>query len=105
MKSIAVRKAQLEARRKDLLGRIDGIKDELESHQEKDWEEIAIQREGDEVLEGMGLEAQSELRAIAAALARVASGDYGTCLKCGTRIDEARLDVLPYTPFCKECAE
>lgn len=105
MKSIAERKAQLEARRGDLLGRIGGIKAELDSHQETDWEEIATQREGDEVLEGMGLEAQSELRAIAAALGRVASGEYGTCLKCGNKISEARLDVLPYTPFCKECAE
>ena len=104
MTTIATRKAQLEARRADLLARIGGIKQELDSHLDKDWEELATQREGDEVLEGMGSEAQTELRAIAAALARVQSGEYGICQKCGREISEARLDVLPYTPFCKECA-
>lgn len=104
MTTIATRKAQLEARRADLLARIGGIKQELDSHLDKDWEELATQREGDEVLEGMGNEAQTELRAIAAALARVESGEYGTCQKCGAKISQARLDVLPYTPFCKECA-
>lgn len=104
MTPIATRKATLEARRDELLGRIGGIRQELESHQETDWEEIATQREGDEVLEGMGSEAQVELRGIAAALARIEAGEYGICQKCGVQISEARLDVLPFTPFCKECA-
>ncbi len=104
MKSVEVRQAELAVRRDELQGRIDQIKAELDSHQDRDWEELATQREGDEVLEGMGLDAQAELRAIAAALQRVAQGDYGTCQRCGNAISEARLDVLPYTPFCKECA-
>lgn len=105
VKPIAARKAELEARRADLLGRLGGIKAELGSHEETDWEEIATQREDDEVLEGMGSEASVELRAIAAALGRITSGAYGTCVHCGGQISEARLDVLPHTPFCKECAE
>ena len=105
MKSIADRKAQLEALRADLLGRIGGIQEELDSHQAFDWEEMAAEREGEEVLEGMGLEAQAELRAIAAALGRIESGDYGVCQVCGEPISEARLDVLPYTPFCKDHAK
>lgn len=104
MTTIATRKAQLLARRSALLGRIGGIQEELDSHHETDWEELATQREGDEVLEGMGHEAQTELRAIAAALDRVEAGTYGICVKCGTGIGKARLDVLPNTPFCKECA-
>lgn len=104
MTPIATRKATLEARRADLLSRIGGIKLELDSHNDNDWSELATQRESDEVLEGMGLEAQTELRAIQAALGRVASGEYGVCQTCGAPISEARLDVLPYTPFCKECA-
>jgi RNA polymerase-binding transcription factor DksA len=104
VKSVALRQAELEARRAELQGRIDTIKAELDSHQDRDWEELATQREGDEVLEGMGNDAQAELRAIAAALKRVETGDYGTCQRCGNDISEARLNVLPYTPFCKECA-
>ncbi|MBI1173230.1 TraR/DksA family transcriptional regulator [bacterium] len=105
MTSIADRKIQLEARRDALLGRLGGIKTELETENERDWEELATQHEDDEVLEGLGVEAQTELRAISAALARVEAGTYGICVKCGDQIGAARLDVLPYTPFCKECAE
>lgn len=105
MTTIAMRKAQLEARRRDLLGRLSGIEEQLGSENEPDWAELATRREDDEVLEGMGLEAQAELRAIAAALGRVEAGTYGICVKCGTEIGKARLDVLPFTPFCKECAE
>lgn len=101
---VAERKAQLETRLAELRARITEIDTELDSHNAQDWEELAVEREDDEVLEGMGLSAQSEIRAIEAALERVASGDYGYCTKCGTKIAEDRLDVVPYTPFCRSCA-
>lgn len=104
MKSIAARKDQLETRARELQARLGDIVESLDSHQETDWEELATEREDDEVAEGMGLEAQAELRAIHAALGRIETGDYGLCQICGERIAEARLDLLPYTPFCKEHA-
>ena len=39
-----------------------------------------------------------------AALGRIESGDYGFCAKCGGEIGEDRLDVVPFTPFCRNCA-
>ena len=104
MKSDAVRKAELEARQADLTARLAEIDRELDSHDAKDWEEMATEREGDEVLEDLGLSAQSELRMIDAALKRLAEGEYGFCMKCGTRISEERLDLVPATPFCRNCA-
>ena len=104
MTSLDTRKTQLEARLADLNARMGGIEIELDSHHSADWEELATEREGDEVLEGMGLSAQQESRMIRAALQRIAEGDYGTCAKCGAEIGAARLDVLPYTPFCRDCA-
>lgn len=37
------------------------------------------------------------------ALSRIDDGTYGRCLKCGTPIIKARLDTIPYTPYCVAC--
>lgn len=104
MATLAERKIQLERRLGTLQARLTAIEAELDSHQAQDWEELAVERETDEVLEGMGLSGQQEIRMIEAALGRIAAGDYGTCTKCGAEIGEARLNVLPFTPFCRNCA-
>jgi RNA polymerase-binding transcription factor DksA len=104
MVTIADRKAQLEGRRDYLLARMQSIDGELDSHQSKDWEEMAVEREGDEVLEGMGHAARRELAAIEAAMKRIAEGEYGACVRCGAEISQERLDLLPHTPFCRNCA-
>lgn len=97
-------KAQLQARMADLRTRLEQIEEELDSHQSKDWEDLATEREEDEVLEGMGVSGQHEIRMIEAALKRIDDGEYGFCAKCGTAISAERLDVLPHTPFCRTCA-
>ena len=38
------------------------------------------------------------------ALERVAAGEYGICETCGKAIPVERLDVLPYSTQCVECA-
>ncbi len=101
---IATRKAALVAQKAATEGRLAAIEEELESHQNPDWEDLAAEREGDEVLETSGLTGQHDLRQIDAALSRIESGDYGTCVKCGAEIEDERLDVLPATPFCRTCA-
>ena len=101
---VARRKAALMVRRADLDARLRDIGAELDSHNNPDWDELAQEREGDEVLEAEGLSAQSELRQIEAALVRIDSGDYGFCVRCGAEIAEERLDALPFTPFCRICA-
>lgn len=104
MTGLAERKTQLEARLAVLDARLDGIETELESHQTKDWDDLATEREADEVLEGLGVSGQQEIRMIKAALARIEHGEFGTCAKCGAEISQERLDAVPYTPFCRDCA-
>lgn len=104
MTSLATRKAQLEARLADLTARLATIGTELDTHNSKDWEELATEREGDEVLENIGNSGKQEIRMIEAALKRIAEDEYGFCATCGNQIAEARLDLLPYTPFCSNCA-
>ncbi len=38
------------------------------------------------------------------ALERMDAGGYGTCERCGADIPVTRLEVLPYTTLCVECA-
>ena len=100
----ATRRAQLHERLTFLAGRLRELDAELDSHQSKDWEELATEREGDEVLEKLGQSGQAEIAQIKAALSRMDAGDYGICVTCGDAISEERLDLLPYTPFCRKCA-
>jgi RNA polymerase-binding transcription factor DksA len=99
------RRTQLQARFADLERRVVAIDEELEAEHSTDWEDLATEREGDEVLEGIGVSAQAEMRQIEAALERLDSGEYGICVTCGEAISEERLNVLPYTPFCRNCAK
>lgn len=104
MKSPADRKIELESRLAHLGARMREIDAELETHASKDWEEMAIERETDEVLEDLGVSAQQEVRMIEAALKRIEAGEYGACVQCGSEIAEERLDLIPATPFCRNCA-
>ena len=103
--SIESRKAQLEARRAELTHRVDAIEDELEKPAAEEPEEQAVDMEEDEVREDLGEAAVREIRMIEAALDRIANGSYGTCTNCGEPIAEARLDALPATPLCADCAK
>lgn len=104
MLNLTLRHTQLIDRLAALYARLQEIEDELDSPHSKDWEELATEREGDEVLERLGLSGQDEIARIRAALARMDAGDYGFCTQCGARISDARLDLLPSTPYCSRCA-
>jgi DnaK suppressor protein len=39
------------------------------------------------------------------ALLRIQNGTYGTCTLCGRQIDPARLEAIPWTPYCLEDQE
>ena len=47
---------------------------------------------------------QETLKLIDEALGRVADGSYGICAECEHPIAKARLEAIPYTRYCIECA-
>ena len=98
-------RAVLEARKAELEERLHEIDEALDSHQSKDWEELATEREGDEVLESMGTSGKVEIAKIQAALQRIDEDEFGYCVTCGDEIATERLDVVPHTPFCRNCAD
>jgi RNA polymerase-binding transcription factor DksA len=104
MITVEAREAALRARLAEIEERLRGIDAELDSHNSRDWEELATEREEDEVLEGMGQSGLAEIERIRAALARIEDESYGFCVTCGNEISPERLDVLPATPFCRNCA-
>lgn len=44
------------------------------------------------------------LEAISGAIARINHGTFGCCEQCGNEIGVERLQVVPYTEWCIECA-
>ena len=97
-------KTSLLERREALTTHLNAVEHALDETPSKDWEDRASERQGDEVLEVLGLKEMAELRRIDAALARIEAGSYGTCQSCGDTIAEARLEFLPDTPYCTTCA-
>src|SRR6056297_443020 len=92
------------ARLGELDSRLHRIEAELDEPHSKDWEESAVEREGEEVLEQLGVSGEAEIARIRAALQRIREGTYGDCVRCGEEISEERLKTLPDTPFCRTCA-
>ena len=39
------------------------------------------------------------------ALNRIDQGTYGNCQECGDEISDDRLEAIPYTPYCINCAQ
>lgn len=70
-----------------------------------DWSEQASERENDEVLESLGNSSELELLKINYALKRIEDGSYFQCDECGADIPPARLELLPFTAHCVDCAE
>ncbi len=94
---------KLKAREAELNKRLHRIEDDLDQTPNPDSEERATERENDEVLEGMGLQGQSELKAIEAALQRIEDGTYGICVRCEGEISPERLDAVPHAALCRKC--
>lgn len=92
-------------RRAELETKTKAIEAELRQAHAASFAEQAVEREADEVLQGLEEKNVAEVRLIDAALARIEAGDYGECRACGEEIDERRLASLPQTPFCAACAD
>lgn len=70
-----------------------------------DFEEQAVERQEEEVLDALDEAAHRELAHITRALARMEQGVYGVCAVCGSDIPIGRLHAVPYTDLCLACAE
>lgn len=102
--NVQTREAKLRVQLGQLERRLALLKKDLSKSHSSDSSEQALERENDEVLQGIGQETQSDIADIRAALARIDTGKYGVCARCGKAINSDRLDVLPAAAYCVTCA-
>jgi DnaK suppressor protein len=105
---------QLAARRTETLDlisalrrRLDGIIESSEytsNDDEHDPEGVTVAFERAQVASLLE-RSRAELRALDAAVERLAAGTYGTCVRCGDPIAAERLEALPATTTCIRCAD
>ena len=95
---------KLKTRQSELQERLSKVEASLRKTHAKDWEEQAIERENDEVVEALELSIRTELGQINTALGRVEEDEYGICTICDEPIPIGRLEALPYTDRCVSCA-
>ena len=97
-------KRALEDRLSMLGVRVSRIESDLRNPGSRDWTDRASEKENEEVLERLNASERDEIAQIRAALVRIREGTYGECAQCGDPIAPKRLEVLPYTNTCIECA-
>ena len=95
---------KLKLRQAELQERLNKVEASLRKTHAKDWEEQAIERENEEVVEALDESIRSELNQIMVALNRVEKNEYGVCSICDDPIPTGRLEALPYTDRCVSCA-
>lgn len=96
---------RLEALATEYNVRAAAIERDLSREHAQSYSEQATERQNDMVLQGLLADARAGLKEVQHALARVDEGTYGECEKCGELINSARLEALPATPFCINCAD
>lgn len=99
------KKLELEKLQSELQERLVSLDKDLSQSHSSDSSEQAVERENDEVVENLRHETELELAQIKLALARIETGDYGSCESCGDDINPERLNIMPYSSLCIKCAE
>ncbi len=46
---------------------------------------------------------REKMRLLSDALRRISDGTYGICEICGDKIQESRLEIIPYARYCMDC--
>ena len=90
----------------ELQKRVDAIGRDVGSRTiSKQFDEQVVERENDEVLEGLDAEAREELAAISVAMKRLDTDHFANCANCGETIADERLKAIPHTIHCRNCAK
>lgn len=107
MESYQSIKENLLLRRRQILERLGRVESHLR-HWDKplddDFAEQAIERANDQVLEALDDNMRREILQIDHAINLMEQGKYGICEFCQNPIAPKRLEALPYSNLCINCA-
>jgi len=108
-------RGRLERERDDLAATVERIRERLAVPQRDSGGDIALadQHPADSASETEARELdlarqtmfEARIDLIDQALRRLERGEYGRCIVCGREIPEARLELVPETPYCVDDAE
>ncbi len=107
MLDIEAARAELNTRKRELSDRQERVSRHTRHREDplpQDFAEQAVELENGETLVALDQELNQELKKIDRALARIESGDYLNCESCGEPIGEERLQALPTSVQCIDCA-
>lgn len=94
----------LEQLHDEYLQRQTALSRDLAAAHSADSAEQAQERENDDVMRALLLEAEQSLQQVDSAIKRYHAGHYGVCTGCGEAIGAERLQALPATETCISCA-
>ncbi len=97
-------KTQLIQRKTKLSKLLEKIEKSARRKLDKDPEQQAIDRENEEVLTSLDDSLNEEFTQIEKALSRMDANSYGACENCGKEISLNRLEAVPHTNLCINCA-
>ena len=95
---------KLSIRRAELEEKFRKLKKSLRKAHDRDSEEQAVERAHEKVVEGLEESVRVELEQIYDAFNRIEKNTYGICVVCENPISIKRLEALPYTDRCIDCA-
>lgn len=98
-------KEKLLSLKAELSNRVEKIDADLHHRQTSHkFSEQVVDQQNDDVLYNLKNEAEEELELIEHALLKLDRNLYGKCETCHDEISSARLEALPFTAYCKNCA-
>lgn len=101
-------KKLLLAKRRELRANLDTLKAEASASgaaEVRDSADDATASQGASEAFEEGSVVSRTLEQVQDALRRIEDGSYGKCIVCGREIEPARLEAIPWTPYCLEDQE
>ncbi|MCI5473278.1 MAG: TraR/DksA family transcriptional regulator [Spirochaetia bacterium] len=89
---------------RSLSAQSDDMKNLIKPQESGDEVDVASDAIDRNLLDSLGAKDAERLNMIDSALERIRLGRYGICISCGKEIPKERLEVLPYTVMCVNCA-